>query len=192
MPSINTIIVSSDAASTLSMINAARTKWGLGTVSKTFTGVIKASDIQYLKDRVIEANDESGAEADVNSLTSFVVGQPIRVSILELLKSLSTEITNYCTCNARCSCNCNYACTCNCDYACTCDARCSCNGRCSCNCDYACTCDARCSCDCHNVCTCDCNYACTCDSRCACDARCYCDCHNNDGVPTCEGFADEW
>ena len=172
MPVVNAIIISSDSSSALSMINAARTKWGLGTVSKTFTGTIQSADIQYLKDRVSEANTQAGAGQNMETVTGFDVGQPIRASIIELLKALATAITNHCACNARCSCDCNYSCTCNCNYACTC------NGRCSCDCNYACTCN--------------CNYSCTCNGRCACNSRCYCDCHNNDGNVGCGGFADEW
>lgn len=163
-----TIIYSSMFVELQNAINRENTRRGMpqDTFDSVAVGVtFKVNNVAQLKANIDEIR--STYPWGYPALTwseSFVQGESISASKINMLRTNINDIEEDCLCNcAYCTCQCNY-CTCNCNYGCTC------------NCNYtargygvAGTCNSHsnyCACAC-NYCTCQCNYsvlnACNCN-----------------------------
>lgn len=135
-------VLKTDLDEVLTVLNNARNKWGLASTTLSNFGVgylVQSSHMSTIVTGLNQAISASKAPVVTSDLPSYAVGQLIKASLLELIKTKAMTVYNYCSCNCdNCSCNCN-RCSCNCDN-CSCDCdRCSCNcDRCSCNCDNCC------------------------------------------------------
>ena len=123
-------IYASERNATMTAVDNARAKWGLGKKNSNVSEgtIATASDYNNLVSWLTEAKNKAGATTGIEG--NVTPGSIMYQNKLNNLTSQANAVYNYCKCHGNCSGSCTGSCTGSCSGGCSGSCRTSCEGSC--------------------------------------------------------------